>query len=178
MSCGNKRSCVLKQTCSFKLQVCLSTYDLLLPPGIKGSTFKSICLMAFSKIFVWKIFCKLLLKFHAFSMFFRTPLDGWVFNNENYSLQAFYIRHWDNNQVAAWNYKSLIPRTFDKNALKIKFASPIYVKKNKWTFFQVFFVRTRTLVLRASFLCAGRGRQNQICSGLRKGTFRISTTIM
>ena len=34
---GNKSSCVQKQTCS-KLQVCLSTYDLLLPPGIKGLT--------------------------------------------------------------------------------------------------------------------------------------------
>ena len=36
MSGGNKRSCVLKQTCSFWLQICLSTSDFLLPPGIKG----------------------------------------------------------------------------------------------------------------------------------------------
>ena len=33
---GNKRSYVLKQTCTFQLQVCLSVYDLLLPPDIKG----------------------------------------------------------------------------------------------------------------------------------------------
>ena len=33
---GNERSYVLKQTCSFQRQVCVSTYDLLLPPGIKG----------------------------------------------------------------------------------------------------------------------------------------------
>ena len=36
MLSGNKRSHVLKQTCSEKFQVCLSTYDLLLPPSIKG----------------------------------------------------------------------------------------------------------------------------------------------
>ena len=33
---GNKRSYVLKQTCSFWLQLYLNTYDLLLSPGIKG----------------------------------------------------------------------------------------------------------------------------------------------
>ena len=33
---GNKRSYVLKLTCSWRLKVCLSTYDLSLPPGIKG----------------------------------------------------------------------------------------------------------------------------------------------
>ena len=38
MSVGNKRSYILT-TCSFQLQVCLSPYDLLLPPGIKGLTF-------------------------------------------------------------------------------------------------------------------------------------------
>ena len=32
---GNKRSYVLKQTYSLKLQVCLSTHDLLLPQNIK-----------------------------------------------------------------------------------------------------------------------------------------------
>ena len=30
---GNKRSYIPKQTCSFQVQVCLSMYDLLLPPG-------------------------------------------------------------------------------------------------------------------------------------------------
>ena len=30
-ACGKKRSHVQKQTCSFYVQVCLSTYDLLLP---------------------------------------------------------------------------------------------------------------------------------------------------
>ena len=33
---GGKKVYVLKQTCSFQLQVCLSMYDLTLPPGIKG----------------------------------------------------------------------------------------------------------------------------------------------
>ena len=33
---GNKRSYVLKQTCNLQVQVCVSTYDLLLEPGIKG----------------------------------------------------------------------------------------------------------------------------------------------
>ena len=32
---GDKRSYVLKQTCCFYLQICLSTCDLLLPSGIK-----------------------------------------------------------------------------------------------------------------------------------------------
>ena len=32
---GSKRSYILKQTWSYWLQVCLSLYDLLLPPGIK-----------------------------------------------------------------------------------------------------------------------------------------------
>ena len=32
---GNKRSHVLKQTYSFQMQVFLSTYELLLSPGIK-----------------------------------------------------------------------------------------------------------------------------------------------
>ena len=36
MSGGNKRSYILKQTSSLKLQVCLSMYDILLPPGITG----------------------------------------------------------------------------------------------------------------------------------------------
>ena len=31
-----KRSHILKQTCSWKLQVCLSMWTFLLPPGIKG----------------------------------------------------------------------------------------------------------------------------------------------
>ena len=35
MSGGNKRSYLLKQTGSFQVQVYLSMYDLLLPPGIK-----------------------------------------------------------------------------------------------------------------------------------------------
>ena len=34
-SYGNERPYFLKQTCSFKLRTCLSTHDLLLPPGIK-----------------------------------------------------------------------------------------------------------------------------------------------
>ena len=34
---GNKRSYIFRQTCSKKLKVCLSMYDLLLPPGVKGS---------------------------------------------------------------------------------------------------------------------------------------------
>ena len=33
---GNKRSYVLKQTCNLQVQVCVSAYDLLLEPGIKG----------------------------------------------------------------------------------------------------------------------------------------------
>ena len=33
---GNKSLYVLKQACSFYLQIYLSTYDLLLPPDIKG----------------------------------------------------------------------------------------------------------------------------------------------
>ena len=37
---GSKMPYVLKQSCSFLLQVCLSTYDLFLPPGIKGFKFK------------------------------------------------------------------------------------------------------------------------------------------
>ena len=33
---GNKRSYTLKKTCSYKFQVCLSMFDLLLPTGLKG----------------------------------------------------------------------------------------------------------------------------------------------
>ena len=36
MSGGNKRSHTLKQTCTFKLQVYLSMYGLLLPPALKS----------------------------------------------------------------------------------------------------------------------------------------------
>ena len=32
---GNKRAYILKQTCSLNLQVCLSVYDILVPPGVK-----------------------------------------------------------------------------------------------------------------------------------------------
>ena len=32
---GNKSSHILKKACSWKLQVCLSMYELLLPPGLK-----------------------------------------------------------------------------------------------------------------------------------------------
>ena len=32
---GNTRPYVLKEACSKKLQVCLGTYDLLLPPDTK-----------------------------------------------------------------------------------------------------------------------------------------------
>ena len=35
MSGGNKRPYIIKQTCD-QPDVCLSTYDLLLPPNIKG----------------------------------------------------------------------------------------------------------------------------------------------
>ena len=42
MSGGNKKSYVLKQTCSFQLQVCLSAHDLLLPLGIKGLKLVSV----------------------------------------------------------------------------------------------------------------------------------------
>ena len=42
---GNKRSYVLKKTCSQKLQVFLSTYDLLLPPGIKGLNSSKVLLV-------------------------------------------------------------------------------------------------------------------------------------
>ena len=38
---GNKRSNGLKQTCSSKLQVCLSTYEHLLLPCIKGLRFRN-----------------------------------------------------------------------------------------------------------------------------------------
>ena len=39
---GNKRSNRLKQTCSLKVQVCLSsTYEHLLPPCIKGLRFRN-----------------------------------------------------------------------------------------------------------------------------------------
>ena len=35
---GNKTAYVFKQTSNFQVQVCLSTYDLLSPPGIKWLT--------------------------------------------------------------------------------------------------------------------------------------------
>ena len=40
---GNKRSYILKQTCSFYMQVCLSMYDLWLPPGTKELRELNIC---------------------------------------------------------------------------------------------------------------------------------------
>ena len=39
---GNKRSCVLNQTCSRMLQICLTTYNLLLPLGKKELSTKII----------------------------------------------------------------------------------------------------------------------------------------
>ena len=36
MSGGKETPYALKQTCTFQPQVCLSTYDLQLPPGTEG----------------------------------------------------------------------------------------------------------------------------------------------
>ena len=60
-------------------------------------------------------------------------------------------------QVASWNYKSLIAKSFDGNILKIKFINPNQVMKNKKLRFQVFLDWTRNVkkwVLHACFLHA------------------------
>ena len=43
-----KISHILKQTCSFQLQVCLSVCDLFLPQGIKGLSLKTFLKCNFS----------------------------------------------------------------------------------------------------------------------------------
>ena len=57
---GTKTSYTLKQTCNFQLQVCLSMYALLLPPGMKQLKIVAIsCLVLwgfFNGSFEWK--CK------------------------------------------------------------------------------------------------------------------------
>ena len=69
---------------------------------IVKTTIKRICSVPSSRIFVRKTFCKLLSKhlwqilflekFHAFSIFFWTPLDGCVWSMDLFE-SCFSIRH-------------------------------------------------------------------------------------
>ena len=64
---GNKTSFMLKQTCSRKLQVYLSSYDLLLPRGIKGISMKETRMQLFNQN--GKSQLNLILIFSQFSLF-------------------------------------------------------------------------------------------------------------
>ena len=55
---SNKRSYILKQTCSFWLQVFLSVYDLLLPLGIKRLKFSNLQSKMLPKCFFINFACK------------------------------------------------------------------------------------------------------------------------
>ena len=57
---GNKTSYTLKKSYSYKLQVCLNTYDLLLPPGIEG--LKAAFFISLLS-FLWNIFARMFLVF-------------------------------------------------------------------------------------------------------------------
>ena len=66
---GNKSSYGLEQTCSSKLQVCLCTYDLLLPPGTKGLTerYDSLEDTSFKIVPFYSMHCELNLAFSIFN---------------------------------------------------------------------------------------------------------------
>ena len=82
------------------------------------TTITNICLVALLRIFVRKLFCKLLstylwqslflVKFHAFSIFFWALLDGWLWRMKIILCETSSFRHSKNIQVAAWIYKSLL----------------------------------------------------------------------
>ena len=55
---SNKRSYILKETCSFWLQVFLSVYDLLLPLGIKRLKFSNLQSKMLPKCFFINFACK------------------------------------------------------------------------------------------------------------------------
>ena len=67
--------------------------------------------------------------------------------------EASYFRLSNKIDVAASNYKNLIAKTFDANIKKNEGQSPIKLIGNKKKYLRFFLDRTRTLVLRAGFLC-------------------------
>ena len=58
MSGSNRSPYVLKQTCCFNLQVCLSTYDLLLLPDIKRLNYDTEVYIGPSQISMVELFTK------------------------------------------------------------------------------------------------------------------------
>ena len=48
---STKRSCILKQTCNFKMQICLSMYGHLWTPGAKGVKFNMQRVLALTLTF-------------------------------------------------------------------------------------------------------------------------------
>ena len=79
---------MLKQTRSEKLQVCLSTYDLLLPPGIKGLRMKEIRMQVFNQNYTSQL--NLILIFSQVPLFVVLTVlklskrNGERFNNRYY----------------------------------------------------------------------------------------------
>ena len=133
------------------------------------TTIKTICPVAFSRIFVWKLFFKLLseylgqslflVKFHASSIFFWTPLDEWLWSMKSILWETSCFRHLRYIQVADWIYTSLIAKTFDGIILKMEAASPIKVIENKNLCFRLFLDLTRTLFCFPIFYVSYRARK-------------------
>ena len=101
------------------------------------------------RIFVRKFFCKLLskylwqslyikfenriIKFHAFSIFFSTPLDGFVWSMRIILWNASYFRHSNNIHTARASLQKLLME------LQWKWSLMSYLsnKEQKWTFLNV-----------------------------------------
>ena len=93
-------------------------------PTIRAAI-KSICSLLFSRIFVWKMFCKLLSKyffkkFHAFSIFFWTSLTGCVFSMKVFYLGGSHFRH-SNIQALKASLKRFLMATHLKWKLQVLF---------------------------------------------------------
>ena len=80
---GNERPYVLKQTFSLQLQVSLSTYDLLLPPGIKRLTFKGCMYIYLSYFHCLQMFNTRSIIFTCLKLMFLWKLRNY---KKNYNL--------------------------------------------------------------------------------------------
>ena len=126
--------------------------------------------MPISRIAVWKFFCKLLsnylwrslyiVKFHDFSIFFWTPLEGFVWSMRIILWDASYFRHSNNIHTARASLQNLLMELQWKWRLQVLFRQ----KKNKNERFQIFLDKTctLTLILRARFSACSIGRTSKI----------------
>ena len=104
----------------------------------------SICQVLFTRTFFRKMFCKLLskhlwwtlflVKFHSFSILFRTPLDRYIWSMELIFWDAYFFRHSNNIQTR----KALLQKLLLQRNLNKSFKSYLGNKKQKARFAVVF----------------------------------------